>query len=85
MQAKAREAEIDRQGALDLVATVIEQLPLVGNRRRHAVADDVHGHGALIEEAQMEELQAERTAAARQQGPVGPEADVAVGVETRAG
>ena len=60
MQAKARKAEIDRQRPLDLVAAVIEQLPLVGHRRRNAVADDVHRHRALVEEAEMEELHPER-------------------------
>ena len=81
MQAEAREAEIDRQRPLDLVAAVVEQLPLVGNRRRHAVADDVHRHRALVEEAEMEQLHPERPVARGEQGAVRTEADVAVIVE----
>ena len=81
MEAKACKAEIDRQRPLDLVAAVIEQLPLIGHRGRNPVADDVHRHRALVEEAEMEELQPERTAAAAEQGLVGAKADVAVIVE----
>ena len=81
VQAEAREAEIDRQRPLDLVAAVVEQLALVGDRRRHAVADDVHRHRPLVEEAEVEQLHPERPAADAEQRAVGPEADVPVGVE----
>src|SRR6185295_19421444 len=81
MEAKACKAEIDRQRPLDLVAAVIEQLPLIGHWGRNPVADDVDRHRALVEEAEMEELQPERTAAAAEQGLVGAKADVAVIVE----
>ncbi len=81
MQAEAGKAEIDRQRPLDLVLPVVEKLPLVGDRRRHAVADDVDRHGALIQEAEVEELHPERPAAAAEKRAIRPEADVPVGVE----
>ena len=81
MEPEARKAEIDRERPLDLVAAVVEQLPLVGHRVRHPVADDVHRHRAWIEEAEMEQLHPERAVPRGEQGPVGPEADVPVIVE----
>jgi hypothetical protein len=81
MEAKARKAQVDGKRPLDAVAAVVEQLPLVGHRGRHALPDHVDGHRALEQESQVEELHAERTVAGREQGLVGPEADVPVVVE----
>ena len=81
MQAKAGEAEIDRQRPLDLVAAVVEQLALVGNRRRHAVADR-RSRSRGADRGSPDGTAASGTDRRRwPAAPVGPEADVAVGVE----
>ena len=82
MQAEAGKAEIDRQRPVDLVAAVVEQLRAgratgVGTPSRITFTVT----GRVVEEAEVEQLHPERAAAAAEQRPVGPEADVAVGVE----
>jgi hypothetical protein len=77
----AGEAEVHRQRPVDLGAPGVKQLRLVGDRRRHAVANDVHRHRPLVEEAEVEELHSEWPAGRAEERPVGAEADVAIGVE----
>ena len=81
MQSEAGKAEIDRQRLLELHPAIVEQIGRIGHRRRHAVAHHIDHHRAREQEARMEHLHPERRAVRRQQRPVGPEADVAPGVE----
>ena len=85
MQPEPGKADIDRQRPLDLGAAVIEELRLVGDRRRHPVADHVHGYRPLEQETEMEQVHAEGPAGAAEQRPVGPEADIPIGVEIELG
>jgi hypothetical protein len=85
MQPEAGEADIHGQGPLELGAAVIEELRLVGDGSGHPVADDVHGHGPLVEEAEMEQVHPEGAAGGTEQRSIGAEADVSVGVEIEPG
>jgi hypothetical protein len=80
VEAEAGEAEIDRQ-PLDPVAAIIEQAGLIGDRGRHDLADHVHHDGPLVQEPEVEQVKPERAEGDRS---VGPEADVAIGVEVEA-
>ena len=85
MQAEAGEARIDGQGAVQFGAAVIEHVGHIGHRRRDAVAYRVHHHRAVVDEAGVEELQAERTIGRAERRLVGLEANVAIGVEIKFG
>ena len=81
MQAEAGEAEIDRQGLVELGAAVVEQIGGIGDRRRDAVADRVDRHRALVEMAEMEQLQPELASVGAKKSLVGAKPDVAPGIE----
>ena len=59
MQAKAGEAEVDRQARRDLVVAVVEQVGRVGDRRGNAVAQHVDDDRPLVEMAEVEQLEPE--------------------------
>ena len=81
LQPEAGETEIDRQIVVDLGAAVVEEVGGVGNRRRDAVAQHVDDDWALVEMAEMEQLEPEIGALLAEQRLVRFEADVAPGVE----
>ncbi len=83
MQAEAGEADIDRKSLLEFRVAIVEQAGRKGNRRGDAVADRVHHHRALVDEAGMEQLQP--IGAGGDRRLVGLEADVAIGVEIELG
>ena len=84
MDAQAGEAEIDRQGLVELRPPHVVEARLVGDRRRHAAAHEVHRHGTGVEEAEVEELEPER-APLPEERLVRLEADVAPGVVVELG
>ena len=59
VQAEAGEAQIDRQGLLEVRTPVIEHVRRIGNGRGDAIADRVDRHGAPVEMAEVEGLQPE--------------------------
>ena len=79
-QTKTGKTEVDRQGAKFGMA-VVEQIGGVGDRRRDAVARHVDDHRALVQVAQMEQLEPEVRSLLTEQRLVRFEADVAPAVE----
>ena len=67
IETEAREAGVDRRRLVELQLPVIEHGGRIGNRRRNAVADRVHGHGPAIKKAPMEGLEPEAAVAVGQQ------------------
>jgi len=59
MQPKAGEAEVHRQRAGYLVASVIEQIASIGDWRRNAVAQNIDDDGSLVEMPEMKQFEAE--------------------------
>ena len=80
-EAEAGESEVDRQVGGELVASVVEQIRRIGDRRRDAVAQHVDHDGTLVEVAEVEELEPEvGVELLAEQRLVRLEADVAPGV-----
>src|SRR6202035_201847 len=59
MQTKTGEAEIDRQGLVDLGAAVIEKVGSIGNGCWNAVAQRVDGYRTPVEMSEVKQLQPE--------------------------